>query len=297
MEFLKCQGSVLNDGTSALTSSFSNPNIIHNPDFIINQRGKASYSGDNIYSYDRWHIHGCTINADGLGGATLTKNTGSDYYSLTQYIPTTDNNIKSKHVTLSLNIGTTTYVSTGIPTDGFTATIEDTDRCVVTYDSNRDCVVVTFFGHKTYKINWIKLELGVVATAFNHPDIGTELVKCQRFYQRLSTNSLMGVAMTTNSIRFQTSTVCTLRGVPSITLSLHALEGSTVYTEYLIKTPTGTAVATVDESTFTSVSFNTSEGCLNFTVAFNSLNLTKYANYNMFPVDGAYIEIEISCDI
>ena len=35
----------------------------------------------------------------------------------------------------------------------------------------------------------VQLEIGEVATAFEHEDIGTTLAKCQRYYQRIDANS------------------------------------------------------------------------------------------------------------
>ena len=47
-----------------LGKKFSNPNLLINPDFKINQRGETSYTSEvahtikNVYSVDRWYCMG-----------------------------------------------------------------------------------------------------------------------------------------------------------------------------------------------------------------------------------------------
>ena len=41
-------------------------------------------------------------------------------------------------------------------------------------------------GNSTYKINWVKLEIGSIATPFTPPDPAIELLKCQRYYYQIT---------------------------------------------------------------------------------------------------------------
>ena len=43
---------------------------------------------------------------------------------------------------------------------------------------------------KSAVLNWVKAEIGSVATLFVPPDPATELTKCQRYYQIRTTNDV-----------------------------------------------------------------------------------------------------------
>ena len=134
-----------------------NDNLLINPDFKINQRGKLgtivpnkNADGEDIHTYfvDRWGIDSgsVTINADG----TLTLNG-----TMSQILE----NAVGANVTASVSAGTAVYDDT---TKTFTIT------------GNGDV------------ISWAKLEIGCAATAFIPPDPATELMKCRRYYRTLN---------------------------------------------------------------------------------------------------------------
>lgn len=57
---------LLSQLASYLGNKFSNPNLLTNPDFKINQRGNSTYSSANskkIYTVDRWNIYNANLNA------------------------------------------------------------------------------------------------------------------------------------------------------------------------------------------------------------------------------------------
>lgn len=53
-----------------LGNKFSNPNLLINSDFKINQRGATSYESHG-YSVDRWKIWNCTVIPNTNGGITM----------------------------------------------------------------------------------------------------------------------------------------------------------------------------------------------------------------------------------
>ena len=76
----------------------------------------------------------------------------------------------------------------------------------------------------TLFITGMQLEVGSVATEFEHRSFGEELALCQRYYQSIDTNSRtqaigFGIRQTTNTVRFGIPTPVTLRADPSITIS------------------------------------------------------------------------------
>ena len=127
----------------------SNPNLLINPDFRINQREiSGTFSDTGKYFVDRWRLVSgtVTVNSDG----TLTLN-GSICQPL--------ENAVGANVTASVSAGTAVY--------------DDTAK-TFTITGNGDV------------ISWAKLEIGCAATAFIPPDPATELLKCRRYYRTLN---------------------------------------------------------------------------------------------------------------
>ncbi len=134
-----------------LPATVSNPNLLTNPDFKVNQRGVAgTFSDIRKYFVDRWQLVSGTVavNSDG----TLTLN-GSIRQPL--------ENAVGANVTASVSAGTAVY--------------DDTAKAF-TITGNGDV------------ISWAKLEIGSTATDFSPPDPTTELLKCYRFFYRIGKN-------------------------------------------------------------------------------------------------------------
>lgn len=146
-------------------NGISNPNLLINPDFKINQRAvsgtikpvSSPETGDmHTYFVDRWGIDSgtVTINSDG----TLTLNG-----TMSQILE----NAVGSNVTASVSAGTAVY--------------NDATK-TFTVRGNGDI------------ISWAKLEVGITATPFIAPNITEEQLKCQRYY--LGLNSYIRYPMT-----------------------------------------------------------------------------------------------------
>ena len=75
-----------------------------------------------------------------------------------------------------------------------------------------------------WQVTGVQLEVGSVATEFEHRSYGEELALCQRYYQSIDTNSRtqpigFGIRQTTNIVRFSIPTPVALRADPSIVIS------------------------------------------------------------------------------
>jgi hypothetical protein len=127
----------------------SNPNLLINPDFKINQRNiSGAFSDTGKYFADRWRLESgtVTVNSDN----TITLN-GTICQPL--------ENAVGSSITASVSAGTAVY------------------------DDSAKTFTITGNG---VNISWAKLEIGNTATAFSPPDYVSELLKCQRYYQALN---------------------------------------------------------------------------------------------------------------
>lgn len=70
-----------------LGNKFSNPNLLINPDFKINQRGKSTYTAESvIYTVDRWKAWHITVNIDENGYINIANNAYQDEGILRQQL-------------------------------------------------------------------------------------------------------------------------------------------------------------------------------------------------------------------
>ena len=232
-------------GNVALVENVSNPNLLINPDFRINQRGKTAYNApgiDKTYTVDRWCLQY-------MSGADLS--ISDDYITvldgnLLQYIEDYKK-LSNKTVTLSvqwkgLNSGalkvsfvywsdTATFTAldssimsvvageaTNLRTDNITFTIPDL--------SNSTAAAIRFYkdnfsSSAAYAIYWVKLEEGSAATPFVSPDYTTELLKCQRYYVNFNDTNIAypGYLLDSKTARAIITLPVAMRGRPTITLN------------------------------------------------------------------------------
>lgn len=178
----------------------SNPNLLINPDFAINQRGSTSYSSAG-YSVDGWKFY---TNGSGNSGSYDAKthvlsgsvlDTNGYYANMQQYIEEPAR-FAGKVMTLSASMSELNkpaliqvWRTEGRTLTGVAATSYNLEPDkVLTFtmpsdltETSKICAVLQTRG--SVKLNWAKLELGSIATPFIPPDPATELAKCQRYYQ------------------------------------------------------------------------------------------------------------------
>lgn len=182
----------------------SNPNLLINPDFSINQRGQTSYNGGG-YTFDHWFLYNTGNTVTNLANSYgLKLSAASTIASQILFAQKIKNNIIplliGKTLTISAKIrdyiatnnnyqiicrchNTATYggnitnatidvKSTGILSASVTVP-SDTLSISVLIRSNGQ-VSGDYVG-----VDWIKLEIGSTATEFVPPLIEDELLKCQ----------------------------------------------------------------------------------------------------------------------
>ena len=159
-----------------LGTKFSNPNLLINPDFEINQRGLNSYTS-NGYTVDRWKISNATLNAT---TKTLSNpnSTGGNFLQSLENKPTGT-------FTVTLNVASVTGTVKFLWQDGSTPkTGVAISKGVNTYTftaSNLTWVGVQIASGASIQLSYMKLEQGAVATPFVAPNPAEEMMKCQRY--------------------------------------------------------------------------------------------------------------------
>jgi len=219
-------------------------NAIINPfssQIVINQRGYVSGStlANGAYGYDRWKASG--------GSAVITYSDG--YYVLTsgtieQVIETPA--LAGQTLTLSADTGGTTV------------------NCVVDGKSGTLPFTVTITGTGSISVKLTGGKVRNVKLGYNDIyvpiDPATELVKCQRFYEKTSYVFVLGQTYTTAHIRvpyvpFKVSKC----SIPTITLNNAQFGEDTIYTNF-DNTGTTSWYPTQDGFRFVIVSSGLTEG-------------------------------------
>lgn len=181
----------------------SNPNLLINPDFRVNQRGQNEYSTG--YTVDRWYSPGKCSAAPISGGVKLTSTVtaSSTTHAFWQNF---EFPLPPGKYTLSLKAADVTGVwaarirtvtAAGDYVDSYytprlqaginsmTVDLPDSEYIsAVSVSLNKGIEI-----GDSLTIEWMKLENGS-ATLFVHPDLATELEKCQRYYQMRTTNDI-----------------------------------------------------------------------------------------------------------
>ncbi len=182
----------------------SNPNLLINPDFRVNQRGQNEYSTG--YTVDRWYSPGKCSAAPISGGVKLTSTVtaSSTTHAFWQDF---EFPLPPGKYTLSLKAADVTGVwaarirtvtAAGDYVDSYYTPRLQAGINSVTVDlSDSEYISAVSIGFNkgteagnSLKLAWAKLEGGSLATPFVPPDPATELAKCQRYYQVRTTNDI-----------------------------------------------------------------------------------------------------------
>lgn len=167
-----------------LGNKFSNPNLLTNPDFKINQRGSSTYtttSESPIYTVDRWMLSRgkATVNSDGTVTVTATGGTTNKEGYFQQKLE----NAISGAYTVSMEVVSISG-TVRIAIDGEWKTVTSGKNVFqgVNSSNNFDSVGLQLAVGASITLKYMKLEKGSVATSFVAPNPADELIKCQRYY-------------------------------------------------------------------------------------------------------------------
>lgn len=167
-----------------LGTKFSNPNLLINPDFKINQRGSSTYtttSESPIYTVDRWMLSRgkSTVNSDGTVTVTATGGATNKEGYFQQKLE----NAISGAYTVSMEVVRISG-TVRIAIDGEWKTVTSGKNVFqgVNSSNNFNSVGLQLAVGASITLKYMKLEQGSVATPFVAPNPAEELVKCRRYY-------------------------------------------------------------------------------------------------------------------
>ena len=182
-------------------------NLIINGGFDVWQRGTSfSYTsaGANKYSADRWRQEGYgytgSVTKTTLGNysaiAFAVTNSSAGYTGLVQRVEITGSSLLGETVTLSYQIkgsgsfNIATQITGTSNTVAVTASTQELSHThtVSSSDISNGFITVRFQfsggDTGTITVSQVQLELGSVATDFEHRSYGEELALCQRYYEK-----------------------------------------------------------------------------------------------------------------
>lgn len=168
---------LLSQLASYLGTKFSNPNLLINPDFKINQRGATSYEKQG-YSVDRWKIWNVTVTPSESGGITVKNDKYEDTGTFIQILE----NAAEGDSTLSCYVESVSGTVTMVADDDSQVILKQGLNIVHTSQSTKNFTIFLNRGTNV-TLKWVKLEQGKVATEFIAPNPVEEYPKCQRYFQ------------------------------------------------------------------------------------------------------------------
>lgn len=228
------------DDIGALTANqVSNPNMVINPNFAINQRGQTVYTPTTTgkhYTVDRWctnyNLFPVTIGDGYVETANNLMHYFEDYKNLANLTVTVSMKVKPLVAgdEAKARIGLIKWVNgvytlqSSVYSDGttneqvisFTTTLSDmsdvTQFAIRIYNASEDGSILS-------RYYWVKMEVGSSATPFSPPNIAEELLKCQRYYQKIHLQGGAVAASTSTQLYPQLSIACAMR-IPKPTITI-----------------------------------------------------------------------------
>ena len=179
----------MEDVTAYMSYKFSNPNLLINPDFKINQRGQTEYayqeSGATKYTVDRCRAMALNVKTAKGGILLSADNSGDEGGYFSQVLENAVEDDTTFSFKASAVVGTIYFSNLNSTNSGGTVTVTS-DGIYTVKGSNTIKIIAHLTKGSSCKIEWVKLEQGSIATPFVTPNPAEELVKCKRFYNRIS---------------------------------------------------------------------------------------------------------------
>lgn len=166
-----------------LGTKFSNPNLLINPNFKINQRGQNTYSSSaEIYTVDRWSVSNSTTIVNSDGTITISSLSGLGYCNYKE-----EGILYGKHAysiyVQAITGDVTAYYRNKDDSDIKLGTLKQgLNTFTPPNDDGFKKLIIVISSGVSVTLKYVKVEQGTVATPFITPNYADELIKCQRYY-------------------------------------------------------------------------------------------------------------------
>lgn len=165
-----------------LGNKFSNPNLLINPDFKINQRGKSTYSSTGAGgTVDRWVGTNVKTVVNSDNTVSLSSLSGTGYYMQHEESISYGKHTYSIYVQAISGVVKAFYKSKDSK-DIELGTLKQGLNTFTSSDDGFKSFFVSIAGGSEVALKYVKVEQGTVATSFVAPNYADELIKCQRYY-------------------------------------------------------------------------------------------------------------------
>lgn len=198
-----------------LGTKFSNPNLLINPDFKINQRGKSTYSSTGAgATVDRWLGTNAKTVVNSDNTVTVSSLSGTGYY--TQH----EENISYGKHTYSIYVQAITgtvkaFYKSKNSKDIELGTLKQGLNTFTSSDDGFKSFFLSIAGGSSVTLKYVKVEQGTVATTFIAPNRSEELAKCQYYTVILEPWRTILNANTDSSV-INIDTRCKMRTKPTV---------------------------------------------------------------------------------
>lgn len=193
------------DDAGKINAVYSNPNLLDNPWFTVNQRGVSTFTAG--YGVDRW------MNNGGASDVFTVTNSGINTVNSKQLLQRIEDSVSSNYngkmltASVLLENGEIYYGSSVVDINS-TVVFVDNDLLKIQMSKSSGVHAFIIEGKPSITIKAVKLEKGTISTLANDvpPNYAEELLKCQRYQIPIPIASstapfMLGSAHTTTSVR------------------------------------------------------------------------------------------------
>lgn len=174
---------LLSQLASYLGTKFSNPNLLTNPDFKINQRGKSTYSSTGACgTVDRWVGTNVKTVVNSDGTVTVSSLSGVGYYTQHEESISYGKHTYSIYVQAITGTVKALYKSKDSNDIGL-GTLKQGLNTFTSSDDGFKSFFLSIAGGSSVTLKYAKVEQGTVATSYIAPNPIEEYPKCQRYFQ------------------------------------------------------------------------------------------------------------------
>lgn len=198
-----------------LGTKFSNPNLLINPDFKINQRGKSTYSSTGAgATVDRWLGTNVKTVVNSDNTVTVSSLSGTGYF--TQH----EENISFGKHTYSIYVQAITgtvkaFYKSKSSEDIELGTLKQGLNTFTSSDDGFKSFFLSIAGGSSVTLKYVKVEQGTVATTFIAPNRSEELAKCQ-YYTVIFEPWRTTLNANTDASTINIDTRCKMRTKPTV---------------------------------------------------------------------------------